>query len=90
MSFLDTSVDGKYTVIEALLCFNANWYKKIPDGSIQEEIVTKLNTKGRMIVTIFFLLMLNFCGNLGHHGGGSGNLESRIIGGQIAPNRKFF
>ena len=43
-----------------------------------------------MIVTICFLLMLNFCGNLGHHGGGSGNLGSRIIGGQIAANRKFF
>ena len=54
--------------------------------------IIKSIVKERMIVTICFLLMLNFCGNLGHHGGGSGkgNLESRIIGGRIAPNRKFF
>ena len=52
--------------------------------------IIKSIVKERMIVTICFLLMLNFCGNLGHHGGGSGKLGSRIIGGQIAPNRKFF
>ena len=45
-----------------------------------------------MIVTICFLLMLNFCGNLGHHGDEKPNkkFEPRIIGGQIAANRKFF
>ena len=58
MSFLDTSVDGKYTVIEALLCFDANWYKKFPGGSIQEEIVTKLNTKGKKIVLNFMAFCL--------------------------------
>ena len=45
-----------------------------------------------MILTICFLLMLNFCGNLGHHGNEKPNkkFEPRIIGGQIAANRKFF
>ena len=53
--------------------------------------IIKSIVKERMIGTICFLLMLNFCGNHGHHGGGrKGNLGSRIIGGQIAPNRKFF
>ena len=63
MSFLDTSVDGKYTVIEALLCFNANWCKNIPGGSIQEVIGTELKTKDIIIVLNFMAFCLK---NLKH------------------------